>query len=213
MSIIMSIENFSYDKFCSYFPVSRETHKKLESYVALIEKWQRSVNLVSNSTLPNIWLRHVVDCFQLSVLVDKSDCVMDLGSGAGLPGIILAITGFSVTMVESDTKKVAFLREAARVLGLNTAIHNQRVEGVNIDNVQVITARAFASVSMILMLLESKLTSSHKILLLKGKNYIDELMEAEAHHTFDVKTFPSVSDPSGVILLLYNINQRGVKPL
>lgn len=207
----MMIENILYDRFCTFFSVPRETHQQLEKYVSLIEKWQKSVNLISGKTLPEIWTRHIIDSFQLVKFLSSSDVIVDLGSGAGLPGMVLAIAGHNVTMVESDGKKIAFLREAARQLNVDIFLQHQRVEDVSLPVNAIVTARAFASLSVILTLLSDKLTSSHKLLLLKGKTYEDEIAEAQKYHQFDVEIFPSIADASGVILLLYNINRRGVK--
>lgn len=209
----MAVENLTYEQFCSYLPVSRETYGKLELYVSLLEKWQKSINLISDSTLLEMWKRHIIDSYQLVSSISLSNSVLDLGSGAGLPGMILAVAGYNVALTESDGKKVAFLREAARILGLAITIHHQRVEEVSLRDASIITARAFASVAAILSLLGGKLTSSHSLLLLKGKSYRDELAEAEKEHQFDVKIQPSITDESGVIVLLYNIKQRGVKVL
>lgn len=209
----MTTENFSYEQFCTHFPVSRETYEKLFQYESLLRKWQSSVNLISNSTVSQIWCRHILDCYQLVGLMPLGSLLIDIGTGAGLPGMVLSIAGHRVAMVESDGKKVAFLREASRVLGVANVIHHQRVETVCLRDFAVITARAFASVASILLLLQHELTPSHKLFLLKGKNWREEIGEAERTHRFDCQTYESVTDPASVILLLYNIQPRGVKSL
>lgn len=206
----MAHENFSYDWFRSFFPVSRETHQKLDRYVTMIEKWQKSINLISNSTVPEIWNRHIVDSYQLVALISSDAIIVDVGCGAGLPGIVLAIAGFPVHLVESDGRKVAFLREAIRELGLNVVIHHQRVETICLPEECTVTARAFASVSLLLALLESTLTPLHKVLLLKGRSFQKELGEAGQDYRFDWHMTPSITDPSGAIITLSNIQPRGV---
>lgn len=206
----MTTEIFSYEQFCSHFPVSRETYQKLETYVALLRKWQESINLVSNSTLAHVWTRHILDSYQLVGLIPSGNLLIDMGSGGGLPAIVLSIAGYNVSLVESDGKKVAFLREVSRVLGLANVIQHQRVESVSLHNVSIITARAFAPVAAILLMLQKELTSSHKLFLLKGKNWREEVSEAEKSYTFAHETRTSITDPSGVILILSNIQRRGV---
>ncbi len=209
----MNAELFSYERFCSHFPVSRETYQKLETYVALLCKWQNSVNLISNSTLPFIWTRHILDSYQLVGLMPSGNLLIDVGSGGGLPAIVLSIAGHDVSLVESDGKKVAFLREVSRVLGLNNTIHHQRVEAVSLRNVSIVTARAFAPVAAMLLMLQKELTSSHKLFLLKGKNWREEISDAEKSFAFSYETHVSITDPSGVILILSNIQRRGVTSL
>jgi len=210
----MADENFSYEQFCSFFPVSRETYQKLETYVALIKKWQESINLISNSTLPTIWSRHIIDSYQLVDMASSGDApILDIGSGAGLPGIVLAIAGCKVTLVESDGKKIAFLREITRALSLQITLLHKRVEDVSLRETSLITARAFASIATILSMFGNELTLAHRLLLLKGKNYKQEVAEAEKTHAFDLRITQSATDPSGTILLLYNIKPRGITPL
>lgn len=206
----MNHELFSYERFCSHFSVSRETYQKLETYVSLICKWQASVNLVSGSTIPAIWTRHILDSYQLVGLMPSGKPLIDMGSGGGLPAIVLSIAGYAVSLVESDGKKVAFLREVSRVLSLNNTILHQRVEATSLRNVSIITARAFAPVAAILLMLQKELTSSHKLFLLKGKNWREEIGEAEKSFAFVCETHTSITDPSGVILILSNIQRRGV---
>lgn len=206
----MNAELFSYEQFYSRFPVSRETYQKLEIYVALLSKWQNSVNLISNSTLSSIWTRHILDSYQLVGLIPSGNLLIDMGSGGGLPAIVLSIAGYNVSLVESDGKKVAFLREVSRVLELKNTIHHQRVESISLSNVSIVTARAFAPVAAILVMLQKELTSSHKLFLLKGKNWREEISEAEKSFAFAYETHTSITDPSGVILILSNIQRRGV---
>lgn len=206
----MNTELFTYEQFCSHFPVSRETYQKLETYVALLTKWQASVNLVGASTIPTIWTRHILDSYQLIGLIPSGNLLIDIGSGGGLPAIVLSIAGHDVSLVESDGKKVAFLREVSRALELKNTIHHQRVENVSLSNISIITARAFAPVAAILLMLHKELTSSHRLFLLKGKNWREEISEAEKSFAFVCETHTSITDPSGVILILSNIQRRGV---
>lgn len=206
----MTEKNFSYDEFSKITPISRETYQHLEAYVDLLKKWQSKINLISSKTLSSVWQRHVVDSAQVIGHINQNDSVIDLGSGAGLPGLILSILGVkNVTLVESDGRKVAFLREAARAAGVNVTLHNQRVEEVNLNGFDVITARAFAPLKALLAMVSQTIKATHKMVLLKGKSYLSEIEEALHEWTFDYQIHPSVTDAEGVILTLQNIKKRG----
>lgn len=205
----MTKEQFTYDEFLSFFSVSRETYNKLALYVSLIEKWQISINLVSNKTLPMIWRRHILDSFQLVELLPSTASILDLGSGAGLPGLVFAVAGHNVTLVESDGKKAAFLRECVRLLEVNANVLCQRVEALTLCDYQTLTARAFAPVRTILQYLANKLNITHSLLLLKGKNWEQEIAEARQQFDFDVRVTSSRVNEEGVALSLTNIHNRG----
>ena len=128
--------------------VSRETIDKFQAYLTLLEKWQRQINLVANSTLAEAWQRHILDSGQLAALYPpQTTRVMDVGSGAGFPGLVLAIMGgVTVDLVESDQRKAVFLSTVIRELGLPAKVHNQRIETLPRLFPDVITARALAPV-------------------------------------------------------------------
>ena len=126
--------------------VSRETFLRMKAYVDLLLTWNKRINLISKSTEPEIWKRHILDSAQLYPLIPR-DCssLMDFGSGAGFPGLVLAIMGVrGVRLVESDARKCAFMREAARITQTEAQVLNQRVESIPPIAVDVITARALA---------------------------------------------------------------------
>ncbi|MGI8527158.1 MAG: 16S rRNA (guanine(527)-N(7))-methyltransferase RsmG, partial [Pseudolabrys sp.] len=133
-------------------PVSRETEDRLDRYVELLLKWQATTNLVAPSTLPTLWTRHVADSLQLIDLAPGAKIWVDLGSGGGFPGIPIAcalapISGAMVHAVESNGKKAAFLREAARITGAPVTVHAQRIENFGdrfMTEVHVVSARALA---------------------------------------------------------------------
>ena len=136
-----------------YLGVSRETLARLEDYADLLRKWQNAINLVSTASLNDLWRRHIWDSAQLLPHIPAdAHSLLDLGSGAGFPGLVLAILGVDgVVLVEADKRKCAFLREAARVTGTDVTIHDRRIEdmGEEIPPVDVITARAVASLSLL----------------------------------------------------------------
>ncbi|CAK0772879.1 Ribosomal RNA small subunit methyltransferase G [Azospirillaceae bacterium] len=190
--------------------VSRETEERLILYVALLRKWQMRINLISPSTLPHIWRRHILDSAQLYALLPDSVRVgLDFGSGAGFPGLVLAILGVpDMHLVESDSRKVAFLREASRVTGASITLHECRIEAVPPFFADVITARALASLPELLAFSLPFLGKTSHCLFLKGKTVADELTEAARYWTMEINHVPSVTDREGVILQLSKIRRR-----
>ena len=189
---------------CAYLNVSRETEEKLEIYVTLLEKWQQSINLVSSKTLPYVWQRHILDCAQLTAhLPVRSGRIMDIGSGAGLPGLILAIlTECEVHLVESDTKKVAFMRTALAKVDVNATIHHARIEELPFLNIDIITARALAPLSKLIQLTQIQDHPGLSYLFLKGKGVNEELTELPTSSTLTAISYPSITDQDSSIIYL-----------
>src|SRR5437763_12531058 len=139
-------------------PVSRETAERLDRFVELLLKWQRVSNLIADSSVPHLWTRHIADSLQLLALAPHAHTCVDLGSGAGFPGLVLACAladaaGAAVHLIESNAKKAAFLREAARISRAAAIVHHGRAEDLVPgwqDPVDVVTARALASLSILL---------------------------------------------------------------
>jgi 16S rRNA (guanine527-N7)-methyltransferase len=182
--------------------VSRETRERLEAYAELLRRWQKAINLVGPKTLPDLWRRHMLDSAQLRSLVpENAQCLVDLGSGAGFPGLVLAILGVrGVHLIESDARKAAFLREAARITGAAVTVHAQRIEGVEGLAADVVTARAFAPLDRLLAAASHFWTPNTLGLFLKGQDIGAELTEAAKCWRFNAERLPSRSDPSGVVL-------------
>jgi len=179
----------------------------LKIYHSLLLKWQRTINLVSPTTLDVAEARHFADSAQLiDYIPDNVQTICDIGSGAGFPGLVVAIMrpDIHVHLVESDVRKCAFLRDVSRETGaVNVTIHNNRIEDVIADiSADVITSRALAS-------LRSLITYVHphhsQLLLLKGKNWQDEVHEARRKFTFDLTDYPSETDTHARILFVGNI--------
>src|SRR5215470_958442 len=137
---------FGPEDFAGAIPVSRETLARLEAYAALLAQWSARINLVGRDTLADLWRRHILDSAQLYPFVPGSARnLIDFGSGAGLPGLVLAILGIpNVELIEADSRKSAFLREAARVTGAAVAIRPCRIQAVPPHPADVLTARACA---------------------------------------------------------------------
>ena len=184
--------------------VSRETLCKFEEYLELLEKWQRRINLVANSTMVDVWQRHVLDSAQLiKFYPPNTKKILDVGSGAGFPGLVLAIMGnVEVDLVESDQRKAVFLSTVIRSLGLPAKVHNQRVETLPNLSPDVITARAVAPVSKLMELIENQISLDTVCLFLKGASVQDELTELQTYSTMVPVNHPSLSGANGVILEL-----------
>lgn len=175
---------------------------RLRAYADLLEKWQKRINLIGKGTLSDPWRRHFLDSAQLLSLIPKDARVLiDLGSGAGFPGLVLAAMGdFDVRLVDSDTRKGVFLREAARAMGVRVAVHTGRIETMAPIPADVITSRALASLSELLALALPFAGPATVCLFPKGKGAEDELTAARKEWTMAVASTPSATDPAGVIL-------------
>lgn len=184
--------------------VSRETFDKLTAYVALLEKWQPRINLIANSTVTDIWHRHVLDSAQLvSHIPAGTKTILDVGSGGGFPGLVLAImTDATVHLVESDQRKSIFLQTVIRELQLTAVVHNHRLESLPPMAPDLITARALASVEKLLILLESQLASGPDCLFLKGAKVDEELTILTGYPNITASKFQSASSSDGVVLKL-----------
>ncbi len=187
--------------------VSRETLERLERYAALLRRWQPAVNLVAASTLPDLWRRHMLDSAQLLGLVPQRPCrLADLGSGAGFPGLVLAIMGVGeVELIESDARKCAFLREAIRVTGATARVREGRIEHVLDGSFDVVTARALAPLSELLGYAQALLAPGGVALFLKGRRLEEELTEARKAWKMILERFASISAPGGPILRIREI--------
>ena len=191
--------------------VSRETLAKLTSYVELLIQWNRRINLVSANSIGDIWRRHILDCAQLAKYLPRhTQVVVDLGSGAGLPGLVLAAMGVpEMHLVESDLRKSAFLREAARIMDMLVVLHPERIEKAAAFPADAVVARACAPLYQLIDFSEKFLSSKAVCLFLKGESASAELTAAQASWSMTAERIPSLSDPSGVILKLSAIRRAG----
>lgn len=188
--------------------VSRETLEALTAYLTLLAKWQTKINLVSASTLEDAWTRHVLDSAQLWPLIPEgAQTLTDLGSGAGFPGLVLAILGkdrpgFRVHLIESDQRKGTFLREVIRVTGASAEVHTARIKALDPWPSDVVTARALAALDKLLQLAAPFVAADGIALFLKGKSAETELTAARGWGTFDVEVIPSHTDATGAVIKL-----------
>jgi len=189
--------------------VSRETLMRLEANVELLTAWNRRINLIGPRTIRDVWRRHILDSAQLFPLIPpRARILLDIGSGAGLPGLVLAILGVpTVHLVEADQRKCAFLREAARITEAGVEIHAKRLEKCRSFSADVITARAFAPLTDLLDQ-AFEFLDIHTILLFpKGKSAVEELTAARKAWKMQATLHPSVSDPSGTVLRLEQVTR------
>jgi len=206
------------ENFMQTYNVSRETYSKLERYCQALQEWQQKFNLVSKSTLDNAWERHFLDSAQLYALMPESaKSLADLGSGAGFPGMVLAIMAnakapcLKVTLVESIRKKTLFLNYIKEITQTEVEILNQRAEDIKNRRFDVITARAMTALEN---LFEYAVPLMHKktvCIFPKGENYLQELEKASQKWSFICKEIPSVTNPQSVILKIYNLVPRRKK--
>ena len=204
----------SYEKFCSFQYVSRETFEKFEIFNETLIKWQKSINLVSNSSLKHIWIRHFLDSAQLyNFTKEIHGTILDMGSGAGFPGLILAMMGNeNIKVVESDQRKCTFMREVARLSNTNLEIHNCRIEDLKFIDPDLIVSRALAPLKKLIEYVENHIKKNKLItkkipnmLFLKGKLYNDELDELKKVRKFKYEVYPSITDEYGKIILINNL--------
>jgi 16S rRNA (guanine527-N7)-methyltransferase len=187
--------------------VSRETHERLIAYCHLIEKWNKIINLVSKSSIDQIWQRHLLDSAQIYRFGAPSGLWLDIGSGGGLPGIVMSILGADVVLVESDQRKATFLRETGRVLGLNLRVLNDRVTSISPMSAKTLSARALAPLTTLLDYAKYHLDESGVAVFSKGKSAAAEIDEARKAWRFECETNESLTDPLAAVLVIKDIRK------
>ena len=186
--------------------IDADTMDRFEIYLALLSKWQRAINLVGKNTLANAWRRHILDSAQLLPHIEKDLKIADLGSGAGLPGLVIAIaTGANVQLVESDQRKATFMREVARETGTDVDVHVARIEDLPSLDADIVTARALAPLPKLLPWVHRHLKKGGKSVLMKGAGVDQELTESTKQWTMNVVRKFSISDASGTILIVNDL--------
>ena len=196
-------------------PVSRETFEGLKAFEEMFQKWSRKINLSASSTLDDVWNRHILDSAQLFPLAPSLGGWLDLGSGGGFPGLILAFLlkerpGGQIDLVESNRKKAGFLQAAIGQFHLPARVHAQRVDDAQgtLAPPQIVTARALAPLPALLELTEPWLTKCAVGLFHKGRDYRQEIQESTDLWSFDLVEHRSKVDPHGVILEISHLKRR-----
>lgn len=193
--------------------VSRETLLRLEEFSALVRKWNKAINLISKGTVDDIWDRHVVDSFQIYELGGDGPRWVDLGSGGGFPGLVVAILAHEkhpdrkVTLVEADQRKATFLREAARATGVQAEIVCQRIEMMPPLQADVLSARALAPLTDLLDFTERHRRDGGRSLFPKGEQHRQEIAEAEKTWHFEPVIHPSSTNASSVIVEVRSLSR------
>lgn len=192
--------------------ISRETEERLKIYQHLLRTWQQKINLISSSTLPHLWERHFSDSLQLlSYLPSQEISLIDLGSGAGFPGLVLAMARpgmLHVTLVESDLRKCIFLETVSRETNTPVKIIRSRIESLTEDLPKdVVTARGLAPLSRLLEYSLPFMKENAIHLFLKGKGVKEEIKEAQKKWEFSLEIFPSLTDSSGRILKIEKLKR------
>lgn len=195
--------------------VSDDAIHKLGIYEALVRKWQPAQNLVAPKTLNDIWFRHIADSAQIFASCSQAKRWVDMGSGAGFPGLVTAIlladqgTDYSVSMIESNGRKAMFLRTVARELGLNVTVHNDRIERVLADwntPIDAFSARALTSFANLCQFVAPFINENCKAVFHKGREFDRELAEASVDWEADLVQIPSRTDPEACVVILNRLS-------
>lgn len=196
--------------------VSRETLIRLRIYEDLLRRWSKMMNLVAPSTMNAIWPRHFADSLQLLDHSSGAKVWVDIGSGAGFPGLPIAIAlaeieSAAVHLIESDTRKCAFLREVIRATGAPAFVHARRAEDVlgDLEGVEIVCARAVAPLDALVSLSRPLLRMGATGLFLKGRDYRSELTRLGQDDTFRIDVAPSLTDPAAAVIIVRDIGARG----
>jgi len=194
--------------------VSRETLDRLEIYAELLKKWNRTINLVSKTTIDDLWNRHFLDSAALIPhIYDKPGTWVDLGSGAGFPGLVIAIIAAEkipeakVTCIETDIRKSEFLRTVSRATDVPVSVYSRRIEETPPQNAAVLTARALTSLTNLIGYAEKHLSQSGYAYFHKGKDWESELESAKEHWCFEVEKYPSLTQTEAVLLRVGEIKR------
>ena len=194
----------------SYF--SEEKIVTIEKYVQLLKKYQMRFNLVGKSTISNIWTRHIIDSAQIYNLLPKekkNSLLIDVGTGAGFPGIILAIMGRKdVCLCEKSNKKAAFLKEVIEICNINTFLINRRVEDIKNRNYDVIVSRAFSPLKKLVKSTMHLISKDTVLVLHKGKKHKEEIEEAKKFFSFTFDLYNSITNQEARILRVKNIRKE-----
>ena len=187
--------------------VPRETAERLEQFVALLQKWTRSINLVSQGDRDFVWSRHILDSLRFVPLIPVGAARgLDLGSGAGFPGLVVALaSGVPFDLVEADRRKAAFLTEAQRVTGAPVQVHRTRIEELSLPRAPLITARALAPLAVLMGHAHRLLAHGGTALFAKGARVEDEIADAEEHWRMNIRRFDHPRDSGSTILAVTDL--------
>lgn len=191
---------------------SRETSYRLKKYEKILIEYNKKINLISKSTEKDIYNRHFIDCAQVIDFLNNNQNLLDLGTGAGFPGIVLKIVSndfsknLNIVLIEKSKKKCLFLNFLKKQLNIDISIVNQRYEDFKISKKHSIITRAFKNIKQTIDLAYKNLSNIENLIMLKGKNHINEINEAEKKYMFHVKKYQSLTSKDSYILKINQIN-------
>ena len=194
--------------------VSRETFSLLERLGTIVEKWNKNINLISKSTVPNLWERHILDSVQIYYATQGNfKRWLDIGSGAGFPGLVVAILASEksddseIVLVESDKRKCAFLHTVRRELNLNLSIINNRIDDCDVQNADIISARALANLTKLFELSFKHMCENTTFIFPKGRSWREEIVAAEKTWNFSWEAVNSITDSQAVVLKIGELSR------
>ena len=197
------------------YNVSRETMESLIAFQNMVLEWNEKFNLISKSSVDDIWNRHIIDSAQLIQYIEKNDKILyDFGSGAGFPAIVLAIMSkelypnLKMTLIESIGKKTTFLSEVNKKLKLDMKILPERIEKLTLPKADIITSRAMASLEKLLPYAKPFCNKKTRLLFLKGEKWQEEIKTAEQKWAFEYQSYPSDTSDKGRVLIIKNIRRK-----
>ena len=189
-----------------------DTLYKLKKFVSILGDHQKNLNLIGKSTMPNIWTRHILDSAQIEKILPKEDknyITVDVGTGAGFPGMVLAAMGRKdLLLCEKSKKKNIFLNAVAKECKLKVKMYNDRIENLRASNIRTIISRAFSPLKNLILKVRHCLNADTTLVLHKGRTYMKEIIEARSLFCFNYKCYDSVSNSEAKILKIYNIQEK-----
>ena len=198
------------EEIISRFQIDNSQLLKINSYLEMLKEYNSHTNLVGKSTLEKPWKSHILDSLQLLCFIkNKKLSILDMGSGAGLPGIPLSIMGFhNVTLVDSNGKKIKFLKKVKERLGINYTIVQERIESLPHLSFDIVTSRALSNLNNLLTYSQKFIKKNTLLVFLKGKAVNDEILFAQKNWIIDYKKFQSISDDRGAILIIKKFKKK-----
>ena len=189
-----------------------DTINKLKKFVRLLADYQKNLNLIGKSTIPTIWSRHILDSAQIEKILPKENdnyITVDVGTGAGFPGMVLAAMGRKdLLLCEKSKKKNIFLNTVAKECNLKVKIYNDRIENLRASNIRIIISRAFSPLKSLILKVRNCVRYDTTLVLHKGKNYMKEIIEAKSLFYFNYKCYDSVTNYDAKILKIDNIKEK-----
>tara|TARA_Y100000590_G_scaffold339716_1_gene387324 strand:- start:291 stop:911 length:621 start_codon:yes stop_codon:yes gene_type:complete len=200
--------NLTKSEISKLFNLSKSQTKKIDEFINEIINYNSHTNIVGKSTLGNPWKRHVLDCLQIKSLIkDMDSSILDLGTGAGLPGIVMSISGFSnISMIDSNSKKISFVKNVCKKLNIKAKIYNERIENLNFK-FNFLVARAIANLNKLLFYSQKLFSNDTQMILLKSENINNEISAALKNWSFKYSIKNSISDSRGRLITIQNLRK------